>query len=53
MTTHEAAIRLLAAKTPEEKALAEQAYRDSWRPVVPKPSNVIDLAKVRAERSKK
>jgi hypothetical protein len=54
MTTYEAAIRLLAAETPEEKERAGRAYLATWTPLAKpakrarrkaaKPNNVVSLA---------
>jgi hypothetical protein len=62
MTTYEAAVRLLAAETPEEKERAERAYTATWTPLAKpvkrarrkaaKPQltdNVIDLADWKAK----
>jgi hypothetical protein len=61
MTTYEAAVRLLAAETPEEKERAERAYLATWTAAPPAakakrakakavpPNNVVSLAEWKAK----
>ena len=59
MTTYEAAVRLLAAETPEEEERASRAYLATWTAAPPaakcsrrkaaKPNNVVSLAEWKAK----
>jgi hypothetical protein len=55
MTTYEAAVRLLAAETPEEKERAERAYLATWTAAqighqMSDLTNVVSLAEWKASR---